>query len=889
MTSYADALNILNKIKYPVFLPLQEKAFQNPALYDSKKNIFVTGDTSSGKTLIPLIHYLLEKEKNLDYKMLFLVPYRALASQKKEEITIILQRVLPNLRVALSTGEYREEDADIFAGDVDVAVIIYEKAYHFACNSEEFLNHYNALVYDEFALSEDDSRGAICDLMLLRGQNASRRLFVLSTPHYSWDQYIHHNHFVPIQLSGQDNGVPREEIPIFLDGASENGKNKEYNNYKGDPIGIDGIRQNGTKDDLIEDLCVRHLQMNHRILVFTNNCDEVRRMARELFKRMRAHHSDLLNPICEDEDACFHRVLDKTGTLEEDLIGLMNPEECLSFVQGICYHNSWLGYDLRSMIEQEILTDEGSLKVVFCTETMAYGINSSVDVVIVADMHKSICGRDYIPEQGENGLIRIRGQSKMCNRFLTVNEYQNYIGRAGRYGRSSKGYAYALMTQTPGKRSIRDQWDCLLKMRSNPIAAESTLLKLDPYCNQKSGCRYRPDGCKHCSLKANEFAMPVMSLITTEGVTYQNIKQQLMCLPGLAENSKWLDRNINTALSRLIWKTRPTKDDYGWVRIKNDNITRKPVYCLTQSGQIMSGFLITMYEANVMMRYLLGKGNHMPEARRYTPEGLKRHLERFPFDLFFQLCYLPELQKIAFEFFEIADVSNEDGKHKRQLYQELCTKQLRLYHKKAISNELYAQLIYSATDSYNYRLRLPTLYRTLLTILIFEWYKNASVSKLNDELNTGYSIVTITPGRISRMSQQLSFYLQMTASLCLTLSDDIYNEIAQLLNRMEICLYFGIREADARRIDVTYLRRLTRQQQLKVAQILDFCANHPLFNTPDELTRRQRNDWKSILRSLHSLPQESDIPQKLREVYPILNTAETLLMKEQAYERSHTI
>lgn len=129
---------------------------------------FITGDTSSEKTLIPLIHYLLEKEKNPDYKMLFLVPYCALASQKQTEITELLHRVKPDLYVALSTGECREEDNDIRTRDVDVAVIIYEKAYYFVCNTKGFLQQYQTIVYDEFALSKNDSRRITCDLMLLR-------------------------------------------------------------------------------------------------------------------------------------------------------------------------------------------------------------------------------------------------------------------------------------------------------------------------------------------------------------------------------------------------------------------------------------------------------------------------------------------------------------------------------------------------------------------------------------------------------------------------------------------------------------------------------------------------------------------------------------------------
>lgn len=887
MGNYADARNVLQKMGYDRFMPLQEEAFRNPAFYESDKDIFVSDDTSSGKTLIPLIHYVLERQKNPDYKMLFLVPYRALASQKQKEIEILLRRVFPDLYIALSTGECREDDMAIREGRVDAAVIIYEKAHHFSCKKNDFLKHYGTIVYDEFALTEDDARGAICDLLLLRGKNAGCRIFVLSTPYYSWGHYIHDAKFVPIQLRRREGLVPREEIPVFLDGTSRSGKIRQFHDIAGEALAIEGIRPAGTKDDLIEDICTKHLRMNHRILVFMNNCQEVRRMAGELARRLWENHRELLNATTDSAEKYFQQILDETGLLEEDLTDLMSPAECLAFARGIAYHNSWLGYTLRSLIEREALTDEGCLKVVFCTETMAYGINSNVDVVIVADMHKSLYERNYMPYKGEDGRIRVRGESATRNRFLSVNEYNNYIGRAGRYGRSAKGYAYALMTQAPGHGSIRAQWDKLLQLRANPPAAYSTLMQLDACCNRKEGCPYFPDACGQCSLKANEFAMPVLSLISAEGVTKEYIIRQMMRLPGLSQSREWVEKNVSAALECLIHKTRAEPAGYGWVRMERNPVTNIKRYCLTQSGQTMSGFVITLYEAGVMTQYLLGNRKCMPEMRAYTPEQLKTLLERDPFDLFFQLCYLPELQKIAFDFFAIPDVTNASGARRRQLYEDLCTKQLNSYRKKAISHELYNRLIYRGTNRYNYRQKLPALYRTLLTIMVYEWYKTASVDKLNDELNAGNEIITITPGRISRLSQQVSFYIQMTEALCQTFSNPVYAEIAQLLNRMELCLYFGIQESNARIIDAAQLKLLTRQEQLKVAQILDFCSKNEAIPSPESLTRRQKSDWRNILRQLHALPENFPVQQEIREHCPVLTTAETLFhsnRKEGLYE-----
>lgn len=880
MERYKHIQSTLKSLGYDQLLPLQKKAFRMQEFYEPDKNIFVTGNTSSGKTLIPLLHYILEREETPGYKMLFLVPYRTLAAQKKSEIEVLLHKKFPELNISISTGECREDDGIIIAGDVDVAVIIYEKAYHFACRIPDFLKRYNAIVYDEFALSEDEYRGEVCDLMLLQGMRSPCRLFVLATPHYSWGGYIHLGKFTHVRLLEYDNQtiVPRDEIPIFLDRCSKNGKISEFHDYDRNALCRKGIRERGTKDDLIEDLCVLHLRKGHRILVFMNNCQEVRRMASALAERMKQNWPSLLHRLNpdEDEESCFQDVLDKTGLLEEDLIGLMTPRECVSFRQGIAYHNSWLGYELRTLVEKELLTDEGGLNVVFSTETMAYGINSSVDVVIVADMHKSKSVQKYCRMPDKNGKIKVRSINNEYTAFLKVNEYQNYIGRAGRYGRAQKGYAYALMTQTPGKADIREAWSELLRLRNDPPRAKSTLLRLDYYCNWK--CENKDDcikeACRRCGLYANEFAMPILSLITREGVTRQQIKEQLLHLPGMDKDMPWLDRNIDNALGRLVFRT----GFHRWVRFEKARPGQSGRYFLTESGGAVCGMVITMYECDCLRQYLLG--NQEGASDNLSPQSLLRLMKIDPVDLFYTLCALPELQRIAKDFFW-KDPNTSEGRRWLSVYNELCTKKLSAYYntrKKCISQHLYRNLTRQRGGIRVYRITNPfDTYRLLLAIMIYEWYRTASVDALDRDLNAVPDTVIITPGRISHMTQQVSFYLQALASMCDNFIDPVYDQIKALLLRMELCLYFGIRESNATMIPVEQLHQLTRQQQLAVSRIIEFCSNSPPEPVRHNLSKRQVRNWRQLLQSLHTLPDTGSVGVLLRVKYPILVRAEAEL------------
>ena len=85
------------------------------------------------------------------------------------------------------------------------------------------------------------------------------------------------------------------------------------------------------------------------------------------------------------------------------------------------------------------------MKIVCSTETLAFGINSSVDVVVIASLTKQ-----------EDGFVRM----------FTMNEYCNYIGRAGRLCvgvdiSQLKGIVYTLVQD-----SQKEDWD---KIRSGPL------------------------------------------------------------------------------------------------------------------------------------------------------------------------------------------------------------------------------------------------------------------------------------------------------------------------------------------------------------------------------------------------------------------------------------
>lgn len=834
---------IYQKLGYIEILPLQQQAFEMERVFERSQNVFVIGDTSSGKTLIPLVLYSIQRmetQKESSGKrerMLFVLPYRTLAAQKGWEISKMMCNIFPNLQVAVSTGEKRESDGDIQRGNVDVAVIIYEKMCRFTKLEENFLELYDMVVFDEFSLVKNEGRGIQCDMAFLYAMQSKRKIIILTTPHYRWDGYVQSGNFLLVEENSDNKGyvVPRKELPVLFtqQGNRKIGKIQILNTESGIEF-----PEEGTLDDIIESICVWHLQQNHRILVFINDCQEVRRHSSELYRRLQDRHEELLNPCDRDESCCFKEILERSGLLEDDLMSMMVPKECYAFMRGISYHNSWLGYELRTIVEQEILNMEGCLKVVFSTETMAYGINSNVDAVIVADMYKSVTQRNVsLDAEG-----KVRGERKIRTRFLTLSEYQNYIGRAGRYGQCDCGYAYPILRYRQnlkngkqGHNFTQTKWKRLKEQKNSLEEVKSALLKLDAYCD--SCPKRKANGCNGCKLAANEIGMLVLGMLNVKGLTYYQIKSIFLQLPGMGLIPDFLDFALNQALGRLVYREKlayKITDPFdGTVR-----------YALTVSGQDVGGIYLTLLEYNQLKNIIQNT-----EVK-----------ELVFFDFFFRMSCLSEIYDLAFTFFATYD------KGRMRKLQQICWQALeKLYRKKQISKKLYKIYSEQLNPYHGSGVKYEILYRLLVSIMLYAWYIFGTIGNVSDFfLLDGEEVIVITPGRITNASQQFSFYIQVMSAICSGLIKK--DELKENLDVMEVCLYYGIRQDIMERMGIDKLYGLNRWQRNLVAEVLEFCNSYN--HDKALLTRRGKRQYRQVLDRFKKYLKDTPVGEALVSMYP---------------------
>ncbi|KKX47289.1 DEAD/DEAH box helicase [Sphingobacterium sp. IITKGP-BTPF85] len=86
--------------------------------------------------------------------------------------------------------------------------------------------------------------------------------------------------------------------------------------------------------------------------------------------------------------------------------------------KGIAFHISDLDPDERSVIEEQFRNKESGLRVIAATTTLAMGVNTPTEAVIISGLTHP----GSVP--------------------YSISEYKNIIGRAGRLGLAQRGYSY---------------------------------------------------------------------------------------------------------------------------------------------------------------------------------------------------------------------------------------------------------------------------------------------------------------------------------------------------------------------------------------------------------------------------------------------------------------
>ena len=333
-------------------------------------NLLVTVPTASGKTLIA--EMAMHSHAKREGKSLYIVPLKALASEKYEEFGG------KGVRVGISTGDFDRRDE--YLGRNDIIVATSEKVDSLIRNRAPWLSEITLLVVDEVHLLDSPDRGPTLEMVItkMRAMNPRLQIIGLSAtignPRVlaGWlDAALVTSTWRPVDLR---QGVYMNGV-IQFDGQSR--AVVSVSKYEDINLLLDTVAEGG------------------QCLFFVSSRKNAEAFAKRAAKAL----------MCEDPELDTYRdrlkKIDATGTGE-------SLASCVRM--GAAFHHAGLPRDARAIVEEGFR--KGLVRCISSTPTLAAGLNLPARRVVIRDYRRYETGVGMVP--------------------IPAREYHQMAGRAGR-------------------------------------------------------------------------------------------------------------------------------------------------------------------------------------------------------------------------------------------------------------------------------------------------------------------------------------------------------------------------------------------------------------------------------------------------------------------------
>lgn len=436
--SYVPAEKRLDSL---LFTKLQEKVFNDDKFWGkwdgfdhyTGKNLVIQGATSAGKTL--LSEMLLVDLVAHDRSALVLVPLKSMVRERYTRFKKDFS-VSKKIRVYASSSDYMDHDEALMDGDFEIAIMVYEKFFAMLCQPDcHLMDRCQLIVVDELSMLQVNDRGPRLEIAINKAMDRPNppRIVCLATVDCNTENVrrwlSNGKRGEAVNLSEGSRPVSLNEYLVQEDGTysmyhvsggEANDKEDDRQPDRGQlpvtqlPDGSDWDKRTAVLRAVLKKLYPGAEPQKERnlpkTLVFVPTQNGVRKIARFI-----AGMHLPLNENQEGQDTDNKQILAlkdrlKHCDMDQDLKlmkGLLSD--------GISFHHGSMSTNLRETVE-ELFTVDPSCKIIVATATLTIGVNLPLDVVILFDTK--------IPD----------GTSK--KKPITLQEYRNFIGRAGRLGLS---------------------------------------------------------------------------------------------------------------------------------------------------------------------------------------------------------------------------------------------------------------------------------------------------------------------------------------------------------------------------------------------------------------------------------------------------------------------
>lgn len=367
---------------------------QAEAIYNgiNGENILVSVPTASGKSLISyiLMFNTILRRGGLG---IYIVPLKALASEKYLELNDIAKELNLGIKVALSVGDTKIDKNKVEYADIIIST--YERLDTLIRNYKAYSKHLDVLVIDEIHNIDLMDRGSILENTITKVKYLNKQVQIIglsatvgnSEEIAKWLDAKHiKSNFRPIPLIEGIYNIQTSRIEfrdVNSGGLFYKNVDKTKDVYAG--LVIDTLKQNG---QCIIFLSSRNLTQNIAKNIAENIGDSLPYTLREGYLKIANRFKDEV----QDETIIGDKLYD-----------------CLK--EGIAFHNAGLTSAERNFIENAFKNKE--IYCICATTTLAAGINLPARRVFIGDTTR------YDKETG------LRKQ-------LSVNEIKQMSGRAGR-------------------------------------------------------------------------------------------------------------------------------------------------------------------------------------------------------------------------------------------------------------------------------------------------------------------------------------------------------------------------------------------------------------------------------------------------------------------------
>ncbi|MEM2679497.1 MAG: ATP-dependent DNA helicase [Candidatus Hadarchaeales archaeon] len=361
--------------------PPQKEAIEAGVL--DGKSLVLSVPTAAGKTLVAELCMLksILKEKG---KCLYVVPLRALASEKYEEFKQRYEQL--GIRVGISTGDFDTADPKLAMYDILVATS--EKVDSLLRHRAKWLaDIVTVVVLDEIHLLNDPERGPTLEILATRLRQVNPRLQILAL-----SATIRNSNEIAEWIGAELVLSDWRPVPlkkgVYLDGEIifEDGERRK-------------IKVQGSD---LETLSHDVLQEKGQLLIFVNTRKSSQTVAEILSPISRLYLSQ------EEKQKLREIAKEIEGALGETTKTCRLLASCVR--DGSAFHHAGLHHLQRRAVERGFKSN--LIKIICATPTLAAGVNLPARRVIV---------RDYRRYVEPYGLVPI-----------PVMEFHQFCGRAGR-------------------------------------------------------------------------------------------------------------------------------------------------------------------------------------------------------------------------------------------------------------------------------------------------------------------------------------------------------------------------------------------------------------------------------------------------------------------------